>query len=211
MIQSAAQTIARAISPSQTTRDELTVQRHELMSQFDALDVQRRAVLSQAQRLPRGVERNLLETRLSELDGRSAAVDRMLAENARELAFATPTAGTIVAPHEPFPHIPNEYVTLGGLFMVVAILPLSIALARRLWKRGTTAIAAVPSEVLERMHRIEAAVESTAIEVERIGEGQRFLTKLMSDHLTALGEGAARAQLAASPKERSSVSHITPH
>lgn len=33
----------------------------------------------------------------------------------------------------------------------------------------------------ERIMRIEAAVESIAIEVERISEGQRFTTKLLSD------------------------------
>src|SRR4051812_12795735 len=34
----------------------------------------------------------------------------------------------------------------------------------------------------ERIARIEAAVESIAIEVERISEGQRFTTKLLSDN-----------------------------
>ena len=33
----------------------------------------------------------------------------------------------------------------------------------------------------ERIARIEASVESIAIEVERISEGQRFTTKLLSD------------------------------
>ena len=34
----------------------------------------------------------------------------------------------------------------------------------------------------DRMARLEAAVESIAIEVERISEGQRFTTKLLSDN-----------------------------
>ena len=33
----------------------------------------------------------------------------------------------------------------------------------------------------DRMRRLEQAVESIAVEVERIGEGQRFLTKLQTD------------------------------
>jgi hypothetical protein len=36
------------------------------------------------------------------------------------------------------------------------------------------------------------AVESIAIEVERIGEGQRFLTKVMSEQNRQLGAGAAQ-------------------
>jgi chromosome segregation and condensation protein ScpB len=36
-------------------------------------------------------------------------------------------------------------------------------------------------EVSERLNRIETAVESTALEVERISEGQRFTTKLLAE------------------------------
>jgi hypothetical protein len=40
---------------------------------------------------------------------------------------------------------------------------------------------------------MEQAVEATAVEVERIGEGQRFLTRLFTegDAARALGTGAA--------------------
>jgi hypothetical protein len=40
---------------------------------------------------------------------------------------------------------------------------------------------AVPADVTDRLERIERAVEAVAIEVERISEGQRFTTKLLSD------------------------------
>jgi hypothetical protein len=36
-------------------------------------------------------------------------------------------------------------------------------------------------ELQERMARVERIVEATAIEVERISEGQRFTTKLLSE------------------------------
>jgi hypothetical protein len=38
----------------------------------------------------------------------------------------------------------------------------------------------IPPEVTARLERIEQAVEAVAIEVERISEGQRFTTKLLS-------------------------------
>ena len=47
-----------------------------------------------------------------------------------------------------------------------------------------------------RMNRLEAAVDTIAIEVERISEGQRFTTKLLSEQ----GHGA----LHATKRERSS-------
>ena len=36
-------------------------------------------------------------------------------------------------------------------------------------------------ELVARMARVEQIVESTAIEIERISEGQRFTTRLLSD------------------------------
>jgi hypothetical protein len=36
-------------------------------------------------------------------------------------------------------------------------------------------------EIAERVNRIETAVDATAIEVERISEGQRFTTRLLAD------------------------------
>jgi len=36
-------------------------------------------------------------------------------------------------------------------------------------------------ELMHRLARVEQIVESTALEIERISEGQRFTTKLLSD------------------------------
>ena len=45
------------------------------------------------------------------------------------------------------------------------------------------AVVSAPSPMSEdRMIRLEAAVEAIAIEVERISEGQRFTTKLLSEN-----------------------------
>jgi len=42
---------------------------------------------------------------------------------------------------------------------------------------------AIPLDLTNRLARIETAVESIAVEVERISENQRYLTKLQSDRL----------------------------
>ncbi len=41
----------------------------------------------------------------------------------------------------------------------------------------------------ERLARVERAVESIAIEVERIGEGQRYVTKLLNESAKPLPAG----------------------
>jgi hypothetical protein len=68
--------------------------------------------------------------------------------------------------------------------MLIVFLPLSIALARRIWRRSSAAVTAFPRDLSDRFSRLEHAVEATAVEVERIGEGQRFLTRLFTE-----GEG----------------------
>jgi hypothetical protein len=55
----------------------------------------------------------------------------------------------------------------------------------------------------ERMTRLEQAVESIAVEVERISEGQRFTTKLLADRVQA------EPLRSVSPAEP--IRHTTPH
>ncbi|MEP6765366.1 MAG: hypothetical protein ABJB66_13695 [Gemmatimonadaceae bacterium] len=64
------------------------------------------------------------------------------------------------------------------VFCVVGF-PLAKAFARWIDRRGTTAPAS--REVVSRLEAIEQAVESVAVEVERISEGQRFTTKLLNE------------------------------
>ena len=69
-------------------------------------------------------------------------------------------------------------IAWASVFAIVG-LPLVRAWARRLEQRG--APPAVPSDVTARLARIESAVDSIALEVERISEAQRFLTKLQTE------------------------------
>lgn len=63
---------------------------------------------------------------------------------------------------------------------VVAIgTPLARAFARRL-EHGPSQ-REIPPDVTARLERMEQALDSIAIEVERISEGQRFTTRLLSD------------------------------
>ena len=76
--------------------------------------------------------------------------------------------------------------TLGvGFFLTVTAisvgLPVSRAFARRLDRRT----ASPPPEVLARLERMEQALDAVASDVERIAEGQRFTTKLLSERAGA--------------------------
>jgi hypothetical protein len=60
------------------------------------------------------------------------------------------------------------------------LFPIVRAWSRRIDGRGVSH-APIPADVTERLERIERAVESVALEVERISEGQRFVTKVLAE------------------------------
>jgi hypothetical protein len=64
--------------------------------------------------------------------------------------------------------------------MAIVLFPLMRAWGRRIEGRGP-APAPLPPGVADRLERIERAVESIAVEVERISEGQRFVTRVLAD------------------------------
>jgi multidrug efflux pump subunit AcrA (membrane-fusion protein) len=64
------------------------------------------------------------------------------------------------------------------LAAVVIFYPIMRAFARRL--EGGPKVDALGAGSAERLQRIEQAVDAMAIEIERISEGQRFTTKLLS-------------------------------
>ncbi len=73
-------------------------------------------------------------------------------------------------------------IVFGSLTTI--LFPLVRAWSRRIENRGA-APAAVPADVTARLERIERTMESVAIEVERISEGQRFVTKVLADRQDA--------------------------
>jgi hypothetical protein len=71
-----------------------------------------------------------------------------------------------------------------GIVAIVLGIPLIRYWTRRLERRDAPTLT---TDVNARLARIEAAVDSIAIEVERISENQRFLTKLQTDRPLASG------------------------
>ena len=96
---------------------------------------------------------------------------------------------------------PEIVVPLGafGCAIVLAIgVPLARAYSRRMDAESKNP--RLPTEVTDRLERMEQALDSVALEVERISEGQRFTTKLLSEGRDA-GE-ARQIKSSASPPDR---------
>lgn len=80
------------------------------------------------------------------------------------------------------PEMAAVLVPLGFFAMVVAVVvgrPMVQALAKR--ADNNSKRPQIPAEVLTRLERMEQSIDSIAVEVERISEGQRFTTRLLSE------------------------------
>jgi hypothetical protein len=94
----------------------------------------------------------------------------------------TPVASSTQPPRVHFYDRFDPDVVLGMSFVILMtmLLPLSVAMARRFW-RGSPRRDPEAALVGSRMERLEHAVDSIAVEVERISEGQRYVTKLLAE------------------------------
>jgi hypothetical protein len=189
------------LSSPQAIYQAFKAQRRELTRQMDELQSTREQLSTQLQdEKVTGADRKGLETHIGDVDSRIGTVQKQMADADAQVAKAAGVPGATIDPPEP-PRTgpPDAAWVLGGMFIVVVFLPLSIAFARRIWKRGGQIVAALPKEIADRLARVEQTVEATAIEVERIGEGQRFMTKVLTEHSpSALAIGAGQQALAQS-------------
>ena len=79
--------------------------------------------------------------------------------------------------------IPIMAIIVGGCIAI--FVPLIRVLARRVELQHAARTSLPDAEVAARLERIERAVESIAVEIERVSEGQRFTTKLLSERNAA--------------------------
>jgi len=181
-------------SPS-AVYEALKAQRRELGNQLENLEDRRRD-LSQRLEEPMvgGADRKGLEGRITEMDERISAIDKQISQSEAMIAQQAAVPGAVVERREP-PRQgpPEEAFILGGMFIMIVLLPLSIAMARRIWRRGVATITKLPAELTERLSRLEQGMDAVAVEVERIGEGQRYMARLMGEDpsLRVIGAGSA--------------------
>ena len=156
--------------------------RRELRSQLNELQGERSALQHQMEGTKSPANLKGLEGRLTALDARIADVEKQLASADAMVANRAAVPGVVVERPPTNDDIPPSVMVVSGLGMLmVLLLPLSIAMARRAWRRGVPVAPALPDGFSERMANLERGMEAVAIEVERVGEGQRFVTQLLAE------------------------------
>lgn len=153
--------------------------------------------------------------RLGVLDERIITIEREITQVNLALSTAPPEALVGASQMnrsdpdvEAFKEVMDEIVPIIAILSIFVFMPIAVAIARLIWRRATNAPRHAPVAdhgTQQKLDHLQQAVDTIAIEVERISEGQRFVTKLMSDR--SLGSGAAEpvrvgAAKSAVPSER---------
>ena len=174
--------------------DALKARREELSNQLQSVDSRRSKVMSQLKQTSDPTAIKGLQDRLALLDSRQLQLETDIQQTGEQLAspaagmLATTSAGPLA-----FGLGPSQVMTLSVLSVLFIFFPLAIGAARAIWKRSSRPgpAPAVFAESAQRLERLEASVDAIAIEIERISEGQRFVTRLLSESQPApmLGAG----------------------
>lgn len=179
---------------------ELLMQREELSEQLTSVSSRRSNLAAEIQRQTSDPAiRSGLEARLRLLDERILQLETDLATTGRQISSA-PAELTTAAEmmHQPSGGGDFEEGLMIGGFSVLLFMSVVFFFARRRWKRRDTALpSALGSESAQRLERLENGMEAIAIEIERVSEGQRFVTRLLSESQPPLGTSHRIGQPAA--------------
>ena len=143
-------------------------------------------------------ERPGLQQRLDQLDQHLLQLERDIAANSEQLANAPAEPGTnrdmeaisMIPPGERPGLLARANPNTVIFFSFLLLFPVVVHLARRFIAPNRAPSRAELAELAAlraRMEQMDGALDAVAVEVERIGEGQRFLTQAMTENLQRSG------------------------
>ena len=180
--------------PVPRTRAEIRAikaQRSQISDQLENVTSRRNDIAEQLARTGADEPRTGLEQRVQLLDQRILSLETDLARTGQQLA-AVPTelvaATEVASPRNDDGDFASGFMAGGSSALGLALL---ILLLRRRWKKPQRGQSTqLGNDSARRLERVETGMDAIAIEIERISEGQRFVTKLLSD--TAAGNNSQR-------------------
>jgi predicted nucleic acid-binding Zn-ribbon protein len=171
------------IPKTQRRVDALVSRRNELSDQISSVSQRRSSLVSEIRNAPDGVARTGLEDRVRVLDQRILQLEHDLSTTGQQLAAAP--ADLVNFSERVSNQSPGDDFESGvAAGAVPTLMVLGAVYAWRRFRRKRRK--SEPQQQLERdsndrLERLEHGVDAIAIEVERISEGQRFVTKLLSE------------------------------
>lgn len=157
----------------------LRAKRSELSNQLESA-ASRRARLSSSLDDKEGADRAGIEARIGVLDKRIMQLESDIAETGRQLTMAPSALVASTESSRDFGGIDSSVAPV--LFVLFVLAPIALSAARLMWKRARVPAKPPGSpDDPRRFERLEQGMDAIAIEVERISEGQRFVTRLLSE------------------------------
>lgn len=168
-----------------TSREEmmaLLARRRQISDQLTSVSDRRSELVQQMLRAPAAAQSGL-QDHIRVLDARAVQLETDLASVGKQIAGASPDLMSMA--YEPSPPRGSDKfddgMGAGAATMFVVMSAVYFFSWRRWKKKARKAPSSLPSADSERLQRLEHGLEAVAIEVERISEGQRFVTKLLSE------------------------------
>jgi len=180
--------VTLAIPTSADQVQALLAQREELAGQLSNVSSRRSSLAAELRETQDPAARTGLEQRLALLDQRILQIETDLATTGRQVSSAP--AELVSLAHQNSPHEDDyEGGLFAGGFSVLGAAVVFFFFARRRWKRGAArAPAQLGGDSGPRLERLEHGMDAIALEIERISEGQRFVTKLLSESQAPFGQ-----------------------
>jgi biopolymer transport protein ExbB/TolQ len=93
-------------------------------------------------------------------------------------------------------------LVLASVVLAASTVGLAVAWVRARERaiRAEARVAQAPGGGDDRLERVEQAVDAIALEVERMSEGQRFVTRLLAERAEGASDAAARPERVATPR-----------
>jgi hypothetical protein len=166
---------------------ELKVQEAGLKAQLDGLRHQLRVMRRSDPGRPQvQAQQAELAVQLAQAQGDAARLEAQLAQQGIPISRPPFTPGRTVDP--------DLAIILPFILGLALIVPISFAIARRILRSAPKRTDdVVTSDIAPRLNRMEQAIDAIAIEMERVSESQRFMTKIMAER-TGVGSVATPDQ-----------------
>lgn len=156
-------------------------QRSEMSEQLISAQNRRERILEELRNAPPGTEQGLRE-QYQVLSDRIVAIERDIEVSGRTLRTGQVQVGTTIVPPREYVRNPADDAERGAALGAMILIPIAIVMFLRRLRRGKRARQSSNTVVYdERMERLEQAVDAIALEIERVGEAQRYQTKVLSE------------------------------
>jgi hypothetical protein len=167
--------------------EALRIRLRDLRNQLQDAAERRNSITERLRGADESARAGMLE-RMGLLDARIMGLEREITSTGLQLANAPRSALVASTAQDPNPaeiagKIASEIVPIVAIFTIFFLAPIAFAISRLIWKRATAPARPAISDqaTQQKLEQLQQSVDTIAIEVERVSEAQRFVTKLLGE------------------------------